>query len=133
MYKHISLLTFIACALLAYSSYGYAHSESERIDKLEKEVEQLKMIVGLMALGQASGEEAAGAEEATEEEPPEQWEDIANWRKLQTGMSYDAVRNILGEPHTLRGGSIATWEYKKSFKRGSVGFFDHKLNRWNEP
>ena len=32
------------------------------------------------------------------------WEILANWRKLETSMSYNDVKDLLGEPKKVRGG-----------------------------
>lgn len=60
----------------------------------------------------------------------EGWKSLANWRRLETGMSYDTVRKILGSAHRVDGGTLAHWYYKNG---GDVRFFDGRVNGWIEP
>ena len=58
------------------------------------------------------------------------WKSVSNWRKLATGMSYDEVRNILGEPHRIDGGGVAYWYYQNG---SSATFISNRLQSWQEP
>lgn len=59
------------------------------------------------------------------------WKDIKNWRQLQQGMSYDAVRSLLGEPDNIDGGSMTHWYWGN--RDATVVFFLNRLNQWTEP
>lgn len=55
---------------------------------------------------------------------------LRNWRQLKTGMSYDDVRKLLGEPDEINGGNIASWHYPND---GRVMFFLGDVDSWYEP
>lgn len=54
----------------------------------------------------------------------------SSWRALQTGMSSDQVRSILGEPERISGGNYAMWHYPNG---GYVTLISGRLSSWNEP
>ena len=60
----------------------------------------------------------------------EGWKYASNWRKLKTGMGYDEVRKILGEPHRIEGGIVAHWYFQNG---SNVTFINDELQSWNEP
>jgi hypothetical protein len=52
------------------------------------------------------------------------------WRLLRKGMTYDQVRNTLGEPDKIRvSGSFAYWTYGNT----SIDFYQEMLTDWTEP
>jgi hypothetical protein len=53
-----------------------------------------------------------------------------NWRKLSERMREDRVRELLGEPTRIHGGSTARWEYPMG---GVVWFRNGRVSSWNEP
>ena len=57
------------------------------------------------------------------------WQDLANWRRLQRGMSMDKVRALLGEPERVDAGHITFWRWAWAY----VYFADGKLDGWSEP
>jgi hypothetical protein len=59
------------------------------------------------------------------------WKDLQNWRQLRTGMSYDEVRALLGEPENIEGGQIAQWYW--GGRKSRVVFMSDKLYQWSEP
>jgi len=59
------------------------------------------------------------------------WKYIQNWRQLRTGMSYDEVRALLGEPENIKGGEIAYWYWGS--RKAYVVFMSDKLSSWLEP
>jgi len=61
----------------------------------------------------------------------ENWKDLKNWRQLRTGMSYDEVRALLGEPENIEGGRVAYWYWGSS--NAHVVFMSDKLYKWSEP
>ena len=60
------------------------------------------------------------------------WKDKQNWRRLQRGMSRDAVVRILGDPETIRKySSFETWHYPLG---GHVSFDEAgRITSWFEP
>lgn len=60
----------------------------------------------------------------------EGWKSVSNWRKLKSGMGYDEVRKILGEPHRIEGGIVARWSYQNGSK---ATFVSDELQSWEEP
>jgi len=53
-----------------------------------------------------------------------------NWRKLYKDMSTSDVQKILGEPHRVDGGNLASWHYQNG---GRVVFYEGKVDHWREP
>ncbi len=104
--------------LLLLFSPLYAH-DSERIDQLEQRVLKLESLLN-----------SSPAKAETITSSSEGWKSIANWRKIETGMAYKDVRNILGEPARISGGIITQWYYEND---GSVFFLQDKVDGWTEP
>jgi hypothetical protein len=114
----------IACLVFVTTSNSLAQ-DVDRITQLEREVQDLKNRISRLESSQA------GAKPNARTVPSgEGWKNLANWRSLQTGMTYDEVRSILGEPARIAGGEIAFWFYGN---RGSVDFYQHRLKSWTEP
>lgn len=121
MIKAITMIGFLS---LCASFNSYAH-DSDRIDQLEKETQELKLRISkIESLLSGSGE----SEELTLSHKG--WRSVSNWRELTTDMSASDVRKILGEPQRVDGGSLATWYYENG---GTVKFFNGKVHRWMEP
>ena len=80
----------------------------------------------ILSLSPLSG---AIQEVPTEEGP---WTDKANWRRLQKGMTREAVARILGEPERIdRGIAFEFWYYPNG---GDVDFNDSgRVTSWSEP
>ncbi len=57
------------------------------------------------------------------------WREIANWRQLRRGMRMNEVRELLGEPDRVEGGTVTTWRWPD----GDVRFMDDRVYSWNEP
>jgi hypothetical protein len=70
------------------------------------------------------------SEEKVHVNPGEGWKSLSSWRKLRTDMGYDAVRNILGEPHRIDGGGVARWYFQNG---GMAAFVSNQLQSWKEP
>lgn len=115
----------IITGLLAFAvaSNSYAH-DSDRIDKLEKELQEIKLRVSKLEslLSPSNTQKPVSSGEG--------WQSVVNWRKLTNGMSASDVQKILGEPRRVDGGTIAHWYYQNG---GTVSFFDGRLTRWMEP
>ena len=121
MIKTITIIGFLSL-FIAFNSYA---DDSDRIDKLEKEVQELKLRIS--KLESLLSNPAAAQDVVTSSDG---WKSIANWRKLTTGMNPSDVRKILGEPHRVRGGGLAIWYYQNG---GTVTFFEGKVGQWREP
>ena len=112
-------------ALALTASFSAMASDSDRITRLEKEVQELKLRLANLEKPQAN--------QALNQRPTpsaEGWKNLTSWRSLKKGMSYDDVRAILGEPARVRGGNITNWSYPN---RSDVTFYEDKLDSWSEP
>lgn len=114
--KTIQAITLIA---LLVPALGVAAEEQsiifllEKISELETRIEKL---------------ESPGTPSATLNQ------NLSNWRKLQTGMSYSQVRILLGEPLKINGGVVANWYYSQSERAGPFAtFVSDSLTSWQEP
>ena len=99
--------------------------DSDRIDQLEKEIQELKLRISKLESILRSPSSDQGIVPSSEG-----WKSVANWRKLSTDMDTSDVKKILGEPDRLDGGKIAEWYYKNG---GRVTFFNGRVNQWKEP
>ena len=116
--------SLVVCLLLTLS-FGSLASDSDRITQLEKEVKELKSRLTVL--------ETPAPKPIVNNKPTtstDGWKSLANWRSLKSGMSYDEVRAILGEPTRIAGGNLAFWYYPN---RGDVTFREDKLTNWVEP
>ncbi len=117
-----TLLFAIALSATTLSSFA---SDSARVSQLENEVNELRLRVQKLEnfLPNASNQQKqVVANEGAKS--------IANWRKLNRGMSYNDVRGLLGEPLRIEGGGVAYWMYSNN---GRVTFVRDTLSSWNEP
>ena len=114
-----------ASCFLVTTSFNAQANDSERISQLEKEVQEIKQ-----RLSRLEGQPVSSSARTAPQPLAEGWKSLSNWRKLNNGMTYDEVRNLLGEPQRINGGEVAFWYYPN---RGSVGFIQSKLNPWTEP
>ena len=121
MIKKIALLGF----LLLFVAFNANAHESARIDRLEKEIQELNLRLSKLEFSLSNSTKAQ--ELVT---PGEGWKSVVNWRKLSTDMETSDVRNLLGEPYRVDGGQIAHWYYQNG---GAVTFMSGKVYRWSEP
>ena len=105
----------VLAALLFSASLVVQASDGDRINLLEREVQDLKLRLLKMESAQQTTPKPLA------NNSPKGWKQISNWRSLKRGMSYDEVRAILGEPSRIRGGSFTYWDY---LNRGWVTFYD---------
>jgi hypothetical protein len=118
--------TIIIAGLLSLVVTFNAHAQdSDRIDQLEKEVQELKLRISKLEsiLSSPSSDQAIVPSR-------EGWKSLANWRKLSTDMGTSDVKKLLGEPQRLNGGNIAHWYYANG---GRVTFMQGKIFEWIEP
>ncbi|SNB57006.1 hypothetical protein SAMN04487880_1900 [Marinobacter sp. es.042] len=121
MFKTIILIGFLSFSVAA----NVQADDSARIDRLEKEVQELKL--RLSKLESLLGDLGQGQQVVTNGEG---WKSIANWRKLVTAMNYDDVERVLGKPERVDGGNLAFWYYPNG---GKVIFMRGKVDSWREP
>jgi outer membrane protein assembly factor BamE (lipoprotein component of BamABCDE complex) len=117
-----TLLLAIALTLTTFSSFA---NDSERITQLENQVNELKLRIQKLENPQSNASNQQKQVVANEGA-----KSIANWRKLNRGMSYNDVRGLLGEPLRIEGGGVAYWMYSNN---GRVTFVRDTLSSWNEP
>jgi hypothetical protein len=113
----------VVCLLLTLS-FGSMASDSDRITQLEKEVQELKTRLSSLE---------SPLDKAVIQKPTltsEGWRKLANWRSLKKGMSFEEVREILGEPGRIKGGTLTDWTYPD---QASVTFLNDRLFGWTEP
>lgn len=121
MVKTIAIIGFLSLAV-AFNSYAH---DSDRIDQLEKEIQETKH--RLSKLESLLSSPSKAQEPVTSGEG---WKSVKNWRTLTTDMSTSDVQKILGEPYRVDGGNIATWYYQND---GIVNFYKGKVHDWREP
>lgn len=105
-----------------FSSYA---QDSDRIEQLEREVQELKQRLSTL--------ESKLRDRSEEEElaiAGDGWKSVANWRKLSSGMSELSAKNILGDPHRIDGAKNAVWYYENG---GVVWIVDGNVDEWSEP
>ena len=79
--------------------------------------------------GGPTAQPTTGAQSISAQEEP--WKDKQNWRRLELGISTDAVARILGDPETItKDPDSELWEYPSG---GYVVFWDERLHHWSEP
>lgn len=121
MVKTIIIIGFLSLAV-AFNSYAH---DSDRIDQLEKEIQETKLRLSKLEslLSNPSNAQAPATS-------GEGWKSVMNWRKLTKDMSTSDVQKILGEPHRVDGGTLTNWYYQNG---GRIIFFEGKVDRWMEP
>ena len=115
-------IAVILSLVATFSSYAH---DSDRIEQLEKEVEETKqrlLILESKLLIKNDEKELVIADDG--------WKSVANWRKLTFGMSSLSVKEILGDPHKVVGAKNAVWYYDNG---GVVRITDGNVDRWSEP
>lgn len=110
-------------AALLFTATPALANDSDRISALEKDVQALKQRLQTFesSVLPKSTPQVVGADG---------WKNLANWRNLKRGMSYEEARVTLGEPHSVDGGNFTYWFYSN---QGSVCFYKDRLDSWTEP
>ncbi len=109
------------CCVLLVSGQAYAAEDNSTLYLLEKIAELESRIEALESPRAGTSNVPAG---------------LSAWRRLEKGMSYSQVRQILGEPRRIDSGSIDVWYYGVSSRYGgasSVNFYGTFVTGWNEP
>jgi len=120
-----SMRTLLLAIVLTVATFSSFANDSERLTQLENQVNELRLRLQKLEnpLPNASNQQKqVVANEGAKS--------IANWRKLNRGMSYNDVRGLLGEPLRIEGGGVAYWMYSNN---GRVTFVRDTLSSWNEP
>ncbi len=120
----VKKLAVVVILSLVTTVSSYAH-DSDRIEQLERDVQETKERLSIL--------ESILQNKNNEKEhviTGDGWKSVANWRKLTTGMNASTVQKILGEPHRVKGGEIAIWNYENG---GTVTFLGGELYSWTEP
>ena len=113
-----------AIAVLGFSVNSSAH-ETERLGKLEQEIQQLKL-----RLQKLESLSATSDSNGTQQSFGEGWKSKLQWRRLRKGMLPEDVRELLGEPERIWGGDFTRWEYPGY---AIATFYEGKLDSWQEP
>lgn len=121
MIKTIVLIGLLSLGV-AFNTYA---NDSDRIDQLEKVVQELKLRISKLESLLSNSSESKGLAPSHEG-----WKSVGNWRKLTIDMSASDVQKILGEPQRVDGGNVARWFYENG---GIVIFMDGKVFQWMEP
>jgi hypothetical protein len=121
MVKRIIVIGLLSL-VVAFNSYA---QDSDRIDQVEKEIQELKLRISKI-------ESLLSNPSSAQEIVPsgEGWKYVVNWRKLSKDMDTNDVKKILGEPYRVDGGNFAHWYYKND---GRVIFYEGKVYSWTEP
>ena len=117
-----TLLLAIALTLSTFSSFA---SDSERITQLENEIYELRLRVKQLENFQSNANNQPKQVVVNEGA-----KSLANWRRLNRGMSHNDVRAVLGEPLRIEGGVLTSWHYANN---GRVDYIRDKLDSWKEP
>ena len=120
-----SITTTAIAIVIALATLFMFGKLSERVWQLEEDVESLKL-----QITQLSSQTGSTNNRQKPHTSIDGWKNLTNWRSLKKGMSYDNVRQILGEPGRIQGGSFTFWIYPD---RGSVTFYNDRLDSWTEP
>lgn len=115
------------CALFFALSFNCNANDVERINKLEKEVQEMK--ARLSTLESLNLAPKSNPSQVTQSSGMG-WKSIPAWRQLKKGMNPTEVQTILGEPDRVRGGSFTTWSYPNG---GQVTYYNNALDQWTEP
>lgn len=120
-----SITTAVIATVIVLATLFMFGKLSERVWQLEEDVESLKL-----QITQLTSQTSSANNRQKPHTSIDGWKNLTNWRSLKKGMSYDNVRQILGEPGRIQGGSFTFWIYPD---RGSVTFYNDRLDSWTEP
>ncbi len=121
MVKTISYIGFLLLAV----AFNANAQDSDRIDQMGKEIQELKLRLSKL---ESLLSNPSKADELVMSN--EGWKLVVSWRKLTTGMSTSDVQEILGAPYRVNGGRFTFWDYQNG---GKVTFLEGKVYQWMEP
>ncbi|NVK00093.1 MAG: hypothetical protein HWE12_01005 [Oceanospirillaceae bacterium] len=121
-----NMLCCLMLVLVATSNTVVADETADKLERLEK------MIVALHNRLEVI-EKKLSSEKAVSAISSDGYKSVSNWRKLETGMSTDDVRALLGEPLKINGGGVADWFYDNDIWHSKVTFVSGRLQAWAEP
>ena len=111
----------------------YADSDAslrQQIEVLTKRVSQLEHRLDMLE----SPELKQMVEQISTPANPGRSDDETNWQRLKVGYNYDEVRQLLGEPVSIKKGGMEFWYYSdKGLDGPFVKFLFKKVNTWNAP
>ena len=119
------LKLFITIFFSFVVAFNACAHDSERIEQLERELQEIKERLSVLEALLLQENEATETEGTSDG-----WKSLANWRRLKTGMNPGTVQTILGEPQRIRSGNLTIWQYEN---RGRVIFVEGKVESWSEP
>jgi outer membrane protein assembly factor BamE (lipoprotein component of BamABCDE complex) len=127
-------LKIFAATFLILFAFGIIFSspciaQEDEVIKLRQKITELENRIKEMEITLVKYQE----KEKTQDQSGYAWQNRKNWRKLETGMSRDEVRSLLGEPIKTVEGVKTLWYYPDIY-RGYVSFDDKGLLiGWLEP
>ncbi len=99
MLRTISIFVFISLAF----AFNANAQDGNRVAQMEREIREIKLRLSKL--------ESLLSNPGNAQEPvtsPDGWKSVMNWRKLYKDMSASDVQKILGEPHRVDGGNLAS-------------------------
>ena len=111
----------ICCVMSVGAGQAYAAEDNSTLYLLEKIAELEARIEALEKPSSGTSRVPAG---------------LSAWRRLEKGMSYSQVRQILGEPRMINSGPFTYWHYGSgdlSFSSETVTFYKDVVEGWKEP
>jgi len=118
-----ALLTALVSIAMPVAAEGSATAVDQSLERRVADLE--KRVSALEAIKNGAPSKTSGIPNSGN------WKELQNWRQLRTGMSYDEVRALLGEPENVEGGQIARWYW--GGQKSHAVFMSDKLYKWSEP
>jgi len=101
-------------------------SLTQRVEQLERRIAELEQRVQAF---ETSPQRQRSVESGT---ATGNWEQVANWRHLQRGMSKDEVRRLLGEPDRVDVFDFTVWTYG-DYAKVTFDPDSQRVSGWSEP
>jgi hypothetical protein len=113
---------------IAPGQVASTESLAPRIDLLERRVADLERRVreleALIKVGPAPEQPIPDSRK---------WQDLANWRRLQRGMTMNEVRALLGEPERVEALVWTIWYWNEREAEVRFDIRSGKVDAWSEP
>lgn len=120
---------WLVLALQAFPTLCVAQPSNDQVTQLRSQLEELEARVSDLErrLRQQADEKKSSSSQPL---PAAQQQ----WRRLSKGQSRDVVRNVLGEPKRIDGGTLEYWFYSDRDRSGPHVYFGYSgLSGWREP